>query len=354
MHYTRLFLFFGCLLKTLIVSAQSEQLVREVFDYAALNPMFCLGDTTDGFLGPWTRVIGDDAIILRGSLGEAGASTDLGNRATLEFIRAGIRYNRPIRRIQDDGDDLWVAVDMDFRPGSGVNNVANLTLTRAGSQAIAIGRKFGNRKIGLVFPGATNYNTSVDAEGLRRLVLRIRFSGDTGNEEAWLWVDPDEFTEAGEPTEESADLTITRSSSPALRLNIGFDGVQLKNEGTPPLLVDYDNLILARTYAALSPDYLLSAPDLRSPQGGLHLAAYPNPATGPVTVEWEMPETELMSFELRDIRGKIIWRQAATPFMAGQQSIRLPTAGLPEAAYILRARSRTYRGATRIIVSKRP
>ncbi|MTB50357.1 T9SS type A sorting domain-containing protein [Lewinella sp. W8] len=353
MYYPRLLLLYGLLVQTLVLTGQSEQLVREVFDYAALNPMFCLGDTTDGFLGPWTREIGDDAIILRGSLGETGAATDLGNRATLEFIRAGIRYNRPITRIQDDGNDLWVAVDMDFRPGSAANNVANLTLTRAGSQAIAIGRKFGNRKIGLVFHNATNYNTDVDAEGLRRLVLRIRFSGDTDNEEAWLWVDPDEFDANGEPTDASADLTITRTSSPALRLNIGIDGVQLKNEGTPPLLVDYDNLILARTYAALSPDYLISTTSPRAVTT-LPLTVYPNPATGPLTVTWDMPERETLLLELLDLQGKVIWRQAPTSFSSGRQSVRIPTTNLPDGTYLVRSSSASYRGAARVVVSRRP
>ena len=342
------------LLLPALVSAQAEVIARETFDYAPLNPLFCIGDTTGGFLGAWTREIGDDAIVRRGNLREAAEGSPVSHRGSLEFVRAGIRYNRPITRIQDDGDELWLAVDMDFRPGSVANNVANVTLTRAGNQAIAIGRKFGNRKIGLVFPGAGGYNTEIDAEGLHHLVLRIRFSGDTGNDEAWLWVDPTEFNDAGEPTDDSADLFVGTDANPALRLNIGIDGVQLKNEGTPPLFVDYDNLILARSFAATDPDFMVST--AAPARLNLPLTVFPNPATGPVTVSWDMPVADALGMKVYDANGRLVIGRGAWYYPAGRQSVVLADDlnDLPAGTYVLQLSSANYRGTTRMVIGNRP
>ena len=343
---------FLTLLLPLALGAQDggNVIVRETFDYAPLNPLFCIGDTTAGFLNEWTREIGDDAIIRRGNLVTTGESDGGSHRAALEFRRAGIRYNRAIPRIQDDGDELWLAVDMDFRPGSVANNVANVTLTRAGNQAIAVGRKFGNRKIGLVFPGAGGYNTAVDAEGLHRLVLRIRFSGDTGNEEAWLWVDPTDFNAAGEPTDVSADLFIGTDAAPALRLNIGLDGVQLKNEGTPPLFVDYDNLVLARTYAATDPDFSTST--LSPTVANLPLTVYPNPTGGPLTVSWQMPAAGALTLALYDGAGRRVAQRPTRPFTAGHHTLSLDreVTDLPAGSYLLQMSSARLRGAAQVVI----
>ncbi|WP_020570145.1 T9SS type A sorting domain-containing protein [Neolewinella persica] len=323
------------LLFSISLSAQSEVLVYETFDYAAYNPMFCLGDTINGWTGPWTRETGDDAIIRGGDLVPTTVIPTSG-RASLEFIRAGIRYNRPIDLIEDDGQALWISYDVDFRAGSVANNVGNVTFTRGSNQVFTVGRKFGNRKIGLVWPGAGNYNTDIDAEGLHRLVVKIQFSGDSGDELAWLWVDPDTFNDAGEPTAETADITVPTTGLPGLRLNIGIDGVQLKVEGTPPLEVDFDNLILGRTFRAVDPDYIVGTRNVSQVKFPVKL--FPNPTNGPIGIEWEMPMTGPLAISLYDHTGRRLRQFATRSYPAGPQHITLSLADrkLPAGSYLLR------------------
>ncbi|MEM1359229.1 MAG: T9SS type A sorting domain-containing protein [Bacteroidota bacterium] len=344
-------IFLLLLFTTGLLSAQSDILVYESFDYADYNPMFCLGDTVNGWRGPWRREIGDDGIIRKGDLVPSN-TLPVSGRAVLEFVRAGIRYNRAIVPVEDDGQVLWMAYDVDFKPGSTANNVGNVTFTKGGNQVFTVGRKFGNRKIGLVWPGVGNYNTNVDAEGLHRLVIKIQFSGNVGEEQAWLWVDPDTFSGEGEPTIATADLRVPSGGLPGLRLNQGFDGVQLKVEGTPPLKVDFDNLILGKTYAAIDPAFIVSTsgPQIQT----FPLRVSPNPGIGLLMVEWEMPRPGPMKLAVMDLRGSVLHQQPARNYSAGLHTMDLDLRqyGLPTGSYLLRLSSPGYQTSTKIILSK--
>ncbi|MEM9258263.1 MAG: T9SS type A sorting domain-containing protein [Bacteroidota bacterium] len=345
MRIILLVLFTSCL------TAQSDVLVYESFDYADYNPMFCLGDTTNGWLGSWSREIGDDGIIQKGDLFNA-ETLPVSGRASLEFVRAGIRYNRAIEPIEDNGQALWIAFEVDFLPGSAANNVGNVTFTKGGNQVFTVGRKFGNRKIGLVWPGVGNYNTNVDAEGLHRLVVKIQFSGNVGEEQAWLWVDPETFGSDGEPTVATADLRVPSGGLPGLRLNQGFDGVQLKVEGNPPLKVDFDNLILGKTYAAVDPAFIVSTsgPQIQT----FPLQVVPNPGIGLLTLQWDMPRTAPLEISVMDLRGRGLLRLPARNYSAGLRTMDLDLRqyGLPTGSYLLRLSSPGYQTSAKIILSK--
>lgn len=351
MHKYTILLVLNLLLPSLTF-AQEEVLVREQFDYAAFNPLFNLMGGDRGWDGPWVRSVGDDAILRRGSLGSM-VDNSVGTYASLEFVRAGIRYDRDINRIQDDGKVLWLAFDINFAPGSVANNVGNVTLTRAGNQVFSVGRKFGNRKIGLVWPGASGYKTDVDAEGLHRLVVKIQFSGDTEEEKAWLWVDPDSFNASGEPMESEADIAVPQPGMPPLRLNIGIDGVQLKVEGTPPLKVGYDNLVLARSFAATAADYVVSNRPTYSSM--VPLTIYPNPSPGPVTVSWFQPRSEQVVLRVTDSSGRLVAKHQPGLLPVGQQVISLPALEqLPSGSYFLLLSSPSFSSRASLIISKTP
>ena len=326
----RFLLLLCALFPALTLYSQDTALVRETFDYATFNPLFVLGGEGEGWTGPWERLNGDIAVVRRANLGDDGPARPRGY-ASFDFVRDNMRCERKMTRVQDDGDDLWVAYTVDFGTAGGpTNNVANLTLTRAGNQVLSFGRTFGGGRIGLVWPNAAAVNSTVAAEGVRRLVIRIRFSGDTGNEEVTLWIDPP--ADGAEPDPADAALTVGPDNGP--RLNIGLDGVQLKVEGTPPLLVGFDNIFVGRNYTAVSPDLTSLRPRAYR---DLPLKVFPNPTDGPLTVAFTTPAAGPLNVELYDATGRRLRSRREVLPGAGSQSIELSglTAGLPEGNYTL-------------------
>lgn len=290
-----------------------DLLVYEPFDYAVFNPIWCADVSGIGWTGAWERVIGDDAIIRAENLEYEGLSPDPGNHCAVEFVRAGIRYNRPINAVADDGQVIWVSVIMDFKPGAHPNNVGNITLLKNGNQVFTFGKKFGNEKFGTVWPGVTQYNTNIEAAGLHWMVLKIQFSGDGGEEQAWLWIDPPADTE---PDVSTANLTMPQNGLPALRINGGFDAVQLKAEGTAPLLLGYDEFRIGRNFGAISSmvTNISSTPELAE-----RMVVYPNPVSGELSVKWSLAAAKDLKIEMRDLTGRVVYISPLKRYSAGTQ-----------------------------------
>jgi hypothetical protein len=337
-----LLLFSSCL------TAQSDILLSENFNsYAPLNGMFELNGG-EGWAGPWTRETGDDGIIQRGDIGPREQTiTGQETHASLDFVRAGIRYNRPIELIQDDGRDLWITVVMDWSTGGVAENVGNVTLTRSGSQVLSFGRKFGNRKIAFVLPGGISFESDVLAEGIHLLLVKIEFSGDTGRERAYLWVDPSDVDQpAGGPALASADVSIPEG---ALSLNSGINGVQLKVEGTPPLKVGYDDLAMGRTFQSVLGDYVIS--NQNPGINRLPLRVSPVPSNGEVRLQWTMPIADSARTELFDQNGRLTQLLGVRTYPAGEQSTTLNLSGLnlPSGTYVLRVSGSNWLATERIV-----
>ena len=289
--------------------------------------------------------------MLRGNLFATTLPEDTTHRVIVPFRRAGIRYNRTFRRINDDGQTIWIACDLDFGAGGPNGNVGNLTLTRAGGQQLSVGKKFGNGKIGVVVPNVNGYDTDVDAVGAHRIVLKIQFSGDTDNERAWLWVDPgpEDLTTAGELDETTATLTLPQDGLPGPRLNIGLDGAQLKVEGTPPLRVAFDNLAIGTTYRSVDPAFTTS--DRVPETTDFPFVVYPNPTGGPLRAEFSLPAATRLRVSLLDVAGREVATLPAADYAAGFHALDLAglTARQPAATYLLRL-SGPHLSATRMLM----
>ena len=311
------------------LAANAQVLVHEPFDYAPKNPIWC-SDGGTGWDVAWSRLTGDDAIYEATDLDTAG--TAMGTHALLPFELAGMRYNRNIPLIADDGQSLWMSVWMDFAAGANPNNVGNITLLRNGDQVYTVGRKFGNERFGFVWPGATGYNTDVPTAGLHWVVTKIEFSGDNGAESAYLWIDPAGVDAENPPALADADLAVTPSSSPALRLNAGINGVQLKNEGTPPLFLGLDELLLGRTFADVAPT-LVGTREVPALTGTYSIS--PNPTDGDVQVQFTLPQADRLQFRVVDGNGRVVFRRAAAAYAGGTHRLQLPLT-IPSGHYFLR------------------
>lgn len=305
--------------------SQSETTVYEPFDYALLTPLNW-AEGGEGWETEWNRAVGDDIIIREGNLPYQDWGSEPGNHLSIDFVRAGLRYDRKIELIPDDGGTLWASVIMNFLPGNNANNVGNITLTRNGNQVFTFGQKYGNQRFGLVWPGATQYNTDIPTEGLHWVVVKIQFSGDNGPEQAWLWVDPP--TEA-EPLEAEADLAVPQAGFPNLTLNFGIDGVQVKAEGNAPLRMDMDELRLGRSFSAVNPFVVTST---ANPELVSHIRLFPNPASGTVQLSGLQEQGQLFIY---DLNGKVVHAQ---PVSAGTASI--PVQRLPSGPYVVQIATR--------------
>ncbi|MEL7163653.1 MAG: T9SS type A sorting domain-containing protein, partial [Bacteroidota bacterium] len=302
-----------------------------------LNGLFELaGGSEQGWTGSWQRAIGDDAILRRGNLevNDFNLGED-GTRASLEFIRAGIRYNRRMERLRDDGQEIWASVIMDWRPTTVGNNVGNVTLTRNNEQVLSFGRKFGNRRIAIVLPGGVSFETSTPAEGRHLLLLKIEMSGDGGTERAFLWVDPPLEQPTGGPDVVSADAA---TPTGRFNLNDGIDGVQLKVEGTPPLAVEYDRLVIGGSFRAVLPGFTVA--NANREQRAWQFYVLPNPTAGAVTVNWTSTSVDNYTLALYDAGGRLLRRFNERRYPAGPQSqvLDLAALGLPAGTYFLRLR----------------
>ena len=315
------------LLTCLLSLSAFGQFLHEPFDYAPKNPIWCSGGGT-GWIGEWSRETGDDAIYEANDLDTIDNET--GTHALLPFELAGMRYNRRIPLIADEGQTVWMSVWMKFAEGANPNNVGNVTFTRNGNQVFTIGRKFGNQKFGFVWPGAGNYNTDVDTEGLHWVVARIEFSGNNAAESVWLWIDPiiDGTTP---PDDASANLMIDASSSPSLRLNTGIDGVQLKNEGTPPLFMGLDELLLGNTFLEVAP--MLTSTTTPTTFFG-ELTVLGNPVADQLTYRLRLPGTQRLQARIVDASGRTVYASPYETLGAGAHEMQVPVA-FPAGLYLL-------------------
>ncbi|MEL6923596.1 MAG: T9SS type A sorting domain-containing protein [Bacteroidota bacterium] len=312
-----------CALLLFLPLALSAQLVEEHFDYPLSNSLNLANGGSGQWEGHWYREKGLDVIIEPGSLLVEGLEgTAQGEHLGVVYRAQGIRYNRSFTPIEDDGNSLWVSVIMEYLPEAHPNNVGNITLLKNGQQALTFGRKFGNEKFGVVWPGAGNYNTDKDTDGLHWLVLRVKFSGDANPERVWLWVDP---TPNEVPDSLSADLFIGENSQPALRLNNGLDGVQIKVEGTPPLDMRYDALLMGRSFSDVAP-FSSANHSVDLPFEQIHFSPNPTDGIGQLTIQTKA--TFEASIHIYDLMGRSVLQLSPQSF-PNATSVPIDLSGLP-------------------------
>ena len=327
-----------------------ELYVTEPFDYAPFNGMFAQDGGT-GWTTVWNRAIGEDAIFLRGDLStETIAAEEGGTRALLRFVRAGIRYNRRFEGIReaDDTGDLWFSAVLNWEDGGPSNNVGNVTVTYNDEQVFSFGRKFGNRRIAIVLPGGTNFETPVVAEGTHHLVLKLKWSNDGSREQAFLWVDPPMAGNRIELAESTADAATPTN---AINLPNGINGIQLKVEGTPPLTVEYDHFRMGNSFQAILPDFTNSLSEVGPAE--LQMQLSPNPAAGVTRLSWQQPHAaDRVAIELYTLQGSRIAVLTERPAPAGSNYFDIPVSelNLKPGAYLVRYTGRGLRGGSRLIV----
>lgn len=312
--------------------AQSDTaFVYESFDYPAFNPLECK-EGGKGWTSPWTRVTGDDLITRAENLPVAGSPMRTGSHCAIEFVNAGLRYNRSIDLIRDDGQVLWAGVIMEFMPGNNANNVGNITLLRNGNQVFTFGQKYGSQQFGVIWPpNVTNYNTNVNTQGLHWVVLKIQFSGDNQEEQAWLWIDPDPLTE---PQAATADLTVPKAGAPSLTLNFGFDAVQIKAEGVAPLRMAMDELMMGRSFEAIKPFSATTA--IESPLIS-DFSVFPNPASDLLQLSFDLAQAMDLNLHIISMDGRVVYTEKLSRLGNGPHThqVDLASAALAEGCYVL-------------------
>ena len=338
MHWLQIFSSVLILCLSILVPGHSQLLIHEPFDYADLNPLdWAAGGT--GWTNDWTRGTGDDIIVRGGNLPYLNLNETDGNFLAAHYEVVGLRYNRAITPIADNGQTVWISFVMRVDPGSNPNSVANITLTKGSNQVLSIGQKFGNQKFGLVWPNAPNYNSNVIVEGLHWVVVKLQFSGTNQTEQAWQWIDPD--PDAGIPQEDNADLAVPQAGMTDLKINFGFDGIQVKVEGNGPVYADFDELRLGATFADVNP---FSMVDTEEPTNVEPLLIFPNP--GSRQFQLQLPDAAPARVQVINQSGQLVWEGQVDH---STSTIQLPRE-LPQGIYMVTVRGKGFQRSAKLVV----
>ncbi len=328
LYSTSLLYLVAAISTVLVAQIRDTAIVCEDFELAVMNPLECSDLSGYGWTGAWRREIGDDVIISDRDLCPESVDCDGNHSLSAHQVRAGLRYERSMGTIRDQGQTVWMSVLMDFDAGSDAEGVITVALQRGSLQELSVGKKFGNQLIGLVWPEASNYNTDIPAEGLHWLVLRIDFSGDSEGEKVWLWVDP---SPTATPSTDNADIAVPQAGMSDIKINAGINLVQIKAEGRAPQLADIDDIKIGASFQAVSPALVTS---IQTVQRDI-LRSYPTPTSGMVYVEVPVSE-RIDGVALHSLGGELIYEWAMSDMSSadGRIEIFLPS-HLPSGHYTM-------------------
>jgi hypothetical protein len=86
-----------------------------------------------------------------------------------------------------------------------------------------------------------------------------------------------------------------------------------------------------------------------SESDGLLLNVYPNPSSGSLTVDFELPEEQMFRLNIHDITGRLIWEEQRTG-LKGKNSMFLDVQKAPSGLYLLECTSAPLRSVKRIMI----
>ncbi len=236
-----------------------DLLAQDRFTYGAGESLTGQGFADGQWAGPWqsTGSLPDGGILSPGNVASELPVAVKGNKITLANTQgSNVRYVRLLDTpVEDDGNEYWLSVLMNFGSTADGENVGQLflynsTFTSPADQRLAIGKNFNEGgRLGFFDRdqgGSGVINSEIFAREEAWLVMKLKMSGDAEADSAWLWLDPDP-----ESVELDTAMAITKVAS--ISMNDGFDGIFLKSEGTPPLATEFDEIRLGTTYASVSP-----------------------------------------------------------------------------------------------------
>lgn len=227
---------------TPLLLAQLPQVVKESFDYAE-GTVGGLGTAGDGWGGPWEAVTTGNAEVVEEDLGFNTIPT-IGK--VLQVFEAGTTFRNLADIWPDDGSTYWISMLYKRFDAIDVDNSYNgLSLFKGSAELLYIGKPWAGKNLGLEGSGVSPAVFSeIDAYDGGWMVIQLIMSGDSENDDAFLWINPDP---AVQPDTATAPVHVKWKGS------AGFDRLRIGSGNAPDQAeCYYDEIRLSLTFAGLT------------------------------------------------------------------------------------------------------
>ena len=272
--------------------------VYEPFNYTVGDNLNGLGTSGNGWGGAWTVYEGTAAdMTIQPSTDYTGLNTK-GNKLTANLSAStALRAYRDLNpRWEDDGHDIWISFLMEItNPSSIANSWQAISLFNGATERILIGKDWGKSNLGILGYDASENVSSISAYNLPQswIVVLIKTSGDSQNEPAYMWINPDPKTE---PQIADADVSST------VQINNGIDRIVCHLGNTAGIICNYDEIRLAKSFSSIVPSGTI---DKTHPMD-LGSVSYPNPFNSSTTINFNLADKENVNLEIYDVLGRTI------------------------------------------------
>lgn len=308
------------------------QIAVESFDYEDLYGYEVDGyaEGGEGWSGPWTVFEGDYegyTIDDEGELPDGVDITTTGYRLRGECLTqgTGLRMYRELAEpIMDDGSDLWLSfiIETESWIPDSWSGVSFWSPGGAGEQSL-FGKNWGRSLWGIVFRGG-----NMDSEYLVEdnvpvwMVVKIELSGDDGDDECFMWVNPDPTVE---PSTSDADATVTGN------LNDGATHIACHFGNTEGIIAYFDEIRLANTFEEAVPSVKVGLN-----QKGLAKTmstSYPNPFKSSINIDYKLDNTESVQLDILNINGQKIATLVNETQNSGKHNVKWDAKEYPIGTY---------------------
>ncbi|MEO1054506.1 MAG: T9SS type A sorting domain-containing protein [Bacteroidota bacterium] len=232
----------------------------EDFNYTVGTTLDNTGAATNGWGGPWEVIAGMDQEIISGGITNNNIFYQTsGNKLDLDFTEAGNNI-RVVRKLAsgypDNGSTYWLGFWYEGLERTAGGNVFNVILgdtaafagSGGGGQLVRFGTIFNNGFLGIDLGGPLFPGTAPTDEA-HWVVAKVETNGTAEADTIRMFVNPDPMVQ---PADSLADVKVATT-----RLNNGFNGIMVKQEGTAGVQTILDDLYVGIAYNDVVPRDLI-------------------------------------------------------------------------------------------------
>jgi len=335
----------------------SQNAVRESFDYPVGSVLDGLGTAGNGWGGPWQFytqgnnppvpdspvdssqfVVNDfDYDNIPYEIPHVGNSIS----ATIANANTEIRYSRWLAQRWPDqaGTSYWISAAMQLHEVNTTSIWAfvsfydSVTATSNG-EGTALGKGWGDNvfSFGSGAPGANEKSVYGWDVGSVWLVGRVVMSGDAGNEQFYMWVNPDPSVE---PDTALADVRHGGG------LNNGFTRIAVHfgdYGGLAGLKFDVDEVRVGTSWGDVSSPLTtaIDRPETQRPELFALPQNYPNPFNPSTNISYTLEKQDKVRLTVYDIRGREVAVLVDGVQAAGEHVVSFSGTGLASGIYFYR------------------
>jgi alpha-D-xyloside xylohydrolase len=222
--------------------------VYEPFNYVEGSLLNGQGRVGSGWGSAWTVFDGKASDFSVQAPSAFNGLLTSGNRLTAgATASAGLRIYRDLNpRWEDDGKNIWLSFLLEIKnPTSLSTTWQGLSLFNGSNERVLIGKNWGQSKLGLNGSDAAQTLSNVSAFNLPQtwVVMKIVTSGNSSNENAYLWFNPNPKTE---PQVSTANVTST------IQINSGFDRIVCHMGNTSGVSASFDEIRIGKDFSQVS------------------------------------------------------------------------------------------------------